>query len=91
MLTFGQKSFIYLPAGNVPGAHGQEGSVSTHESPKNAIRWVRGLFKRPLLSRLDGELPAHKLRNQGGRSNTEDRWSIVEEHQEPRTSLVEGT
>lgn len=42
------------------------------ESPKNEIRWVRGLLKRLLLSRLDGELPAHKLRNEGG-AQTQDR------------------
>lgn len=74
MLTFRQKSFIYLLAGNVLGAHGQEDSVSTQESPKNAIRWVRGLLKRLLLSRLDRELPAHKLRNEGG-AQTQDHWS----------------
>lgn len=71
MLTFRQKSFIYLLAGNVLGVHGQEDSVSTQESPKNAIRWVRGLLKRLLLSRLDRELPAHKLRNEDG-AQTQD-------------------
>lgn len=65
-----QAEVIYLLAGNVLGVHGQEGSVSTQESPKNAIRWVRGLLKRLLLSRLNRELPAHKLRNQGGCSNS---------------------
>lgn len=67
-LAFKQKSFISLLAGNVLGAHGQEDSVSTQESPKNEIRWVRGLLKRLLLSRLDRELPAHK-----GGAQTQDR------------------